>query len=321
MDAGSMRKRLAVLAGGVCLFVLSSVFWAREAEADVDINYREPDRGTVGTQVEIRGQILNAGATVIIDFGNTLHITDTPSDADGTFTAIFYVDSQSYGTKVITARVSEALGENPDTTTFFILPDLYYCYPQSGPVGELVTIMGRGFGTQTGTVTIAFGTQQTIATGVPNQNGTFSITFFVSTQTFGTKVITAQEINNPSIISTTTFFLRSKIYYLFPTSGTFGTTITIMGNGFPGTETGTVTIHFGITQSITSTVINNVNGTFSITFNVDTQPGGSCVITATGLSPYGTPLATSVFVILPEIIRVFPTQGTVSSIVTVKGRG
>ncbi|MEW6103154.1 MAG: hypothetical protein AB1630_04975, partial [bacterium] len=326
MEAGSIGKRLAVLAGGVCLFVLSSVFWAREAEGVVQIWYREPGSGSVGINVEIRGTVTdptNHGYDVAIDFGTHQTITQVGSDGgNGAFTANFIVSTQSYGTKIITARVvNPAVTEAPATTTFFILPNLYYCYPQSGPVGELVTIMGNGFGTQTGTVTIGFGTHQAITTAVPNQNGTFSITFFVDTQTFGTKVITARDINNALIISTTTFFLTSKIYFRAPPEGTFGTTITIMGNGFPGTETGMVTIHFGITQSITSVVIDNANGTFSATFIVDTQPGGSNVITASGWSLEGTPRATNVFYVLPEILNVSPDRGTVSSIVTVIGRG
>ncbi|HAW50244.1 TPA: hypothetical protein DCX16_04785, partial [bacterium] len=322
MEPSSFKKKLKVLAGGVCLFVISGIFAPREASG-LEIESITPGSGTVGITVTIKGTHTDAGFygnPIWGTFGTTYpaqNWTEVRNDPDeSTFTYTFNVDTQSYGTKVLTA--SEYDGSNIATTTFFILPNIYSCELPSGPVGYPVTIMGNGFGTTT--IRIDFGRSQTITTASGNNNGTFSLTFIVDTQTYGTKIITAYNADNLSIVDTTTFFITSKIYYLSPTSGTFGTTVTVLGSGY-GEQNSTVTIHFGLTQTITSVVIGNVNGTFSATFNVDTQPGGSNVITATGISDYGIPLATTVFVVLPEILSVSPERGTVSSIVTVEGRG
>ncbi|MEK9148557.1 MAG: hypothetical protein AAB267_00765, partial [Candidatus Desantisbacteria bacterium] len=306
MEGIGFRQKLVWLLSASALTLGIGLFVPNKAEA-LTITTMTIGSGTVGTVVTIEGTHTGPAyhSNVVCGTFGTSHVDDGGAGNESTFTFTFTVNTQSYGTKVIT--ISENDGTNIDTTTFFILPNLYSCNPLSGPVGTFVTIEGCGFGTEN--VSIDFGTHQTITTRQCSNyeifSGTFSATFLVSTQVFGTKVITARDSTNSEIKDTTTFFITSRIYSLFPTSGTFSQTVTIEGSGYRGNNS-TVTIHFGLTQTITSTLINNENGTFSITFVVDTQPGGSQVITAKGFSPDGTPEATTVFVVFPEILSVAP---------------
>ncbi|MBU1599159.1 T9SS type A sorting domain-containing protein, partial [bacterium] len=115
--------------------------------------------------------------------------------------AIFKVSAQTSGTKVITAQDTEG---NLATTTFFIIPFNISVSPSSGLAGIPVTIIGSGF-CDLKSVTISFGTHQTITTTQSSNNGTFSATFIVDTQTPGTKVITAKD--SEGNLATTVFIL------------------------------------------------------------------------------------------------------------------
>ncbi|MEW6006695.1 MAG: hypothetical protein AB1595_00850, partial [bacterium] len=104
MDAGgSIGKKIATLGAGVCLFVVSSVFWAREAEAAVGINFISPNKGPVGTLVTIKGDGGQSTNDILqVDFGTTQTITTAVVDGQGSFTFSFKVGTQPFGTKVIT---------------------------------------------------------------------------------------------------------------------------------------------------------------------------------------------------------------------------
>ena len=80
--------------------------------------------------------------------------------------------------------------------------------PSSGPVGCLVTIEGRSIATQT-QLFIHFGTHQTITTTQSSNLGTFSLTFLVNTQAYGTKIITASCPDG--LFATTGFYIPAVI--------------------------------------------------------------------------------------------------------------
>ena len=76
--------------------------------------------------------------------------------------------------------------------------------PTSGITGNSVAVEGIAFGLNK-EIFLSFDTHQTITTTQSNQNGTFSATFIVDTQTPGTKVITAQDSSGN--LATTVFIL------------------------------------------------------------------------------------------------------------------
>ncbi|MBU2462091.1 hypothetical protein KKH65_04360, partial [bacterium] len=320
MDSGSIKQKLGLLVAGVVLSV--GIFMPKGAES-MTLSTMTPNRGTVSISVILTGSMSstwNYGDKVWIDFGTSQTLVTATSDSgSGAFTINFNVNTQSYGTQYITVyHINEGPGdqENIVTTTFFILPNIYYSQPVSGPVGTLITIKGSGF-TKDSSVALEFGTSldtdlnASIDSG--NQFGTFSANFRVNTQFAGTKVITAIDASGRK--ATTIFIINPFIHCLDPPSATVGITVTIQGNGYGSGSL--VGIGFGTNQTITTTIAST-SGTFSTTFTVDTQPGGSQVITAKDADGN---LQTTVFWIKCKIYLVAPGSGYVEDTITIEASG
>ncbi|MFH0774615.1 MAG: right-handed parallel beta-helix repeat-containing protein, partial [bacterium] len=270
---------------------------------------RQPDQGSIGTTVTIEGIGYEAYGTITIDFGTHYTITTAIAKASGTFSTTFIVSTQSYSTKVITITTPYSL----ITTTFFITGAYFTrVNPLNGSVGTTVTVEGVGYETQ-GTITIHFGTHETITSTIASASGTFSTTFIVSTQGSGELAITAESQYQ---LSTTTFTIGfASINLLFPEEGSVGTTVTITGIGYK--KNGTITISFGSHLSITTT-LSSASGTFSTTFMIDTQSYSTKVITANSLWEFAT---TTFFITPAYLILLHPTEGSVGTTVTIEGVG
>ena len=190
------------------------------------------------------------------------------------------------------------------TTTFFIMSSNILVSPSSGLAGKEVTVCGSSFLGNRG-ITIDFGTNFTITTTQSSINGTFSVTFKVSVQPPGTKVMTAQDtLDN---LATTTFFIIPSNISVSPSSALAGKEITVCGSSF--FENSLVSISFGTHPTITTTQSSN-NGTFSATFIVDTQTIGTKVITAQDSEGN---LATTTFILLPPtFLKVVPSYNLIA---------
>ncbi|MEW6104243.1 MAG: right-handed parallel beta-helix repeat-containing protein [bacterium] len=79
-----------------------------------------PTSGQVGTMVEIKGQCFASNDQIRIDFGNHYTIATAIISPNGTFSTQFYTDTQSGGTKVITA--TDFYGNYATTIFFFLKP-------------------------------------------------------------------------------------------------------------------------------------------------------------------------------------------------------
>jgi len=86
------------------------------------ITFIIPSSGPIGTEVTIKGALSATQTLASISFGTHLTITTTMSSINGTFSATFIVDTQTSGTKVITATDTEG---NLATTTFILLPPTF----------------------------------------------------------------------------------------------------------------------------------------------------------------------------------------------------
>ncbi|MFH0775873.1 MAG: T9SS type A sorting domain-containing protein [bacterium] len=260
-----------------------------------------PSSGFTGTGITVCGSLFFGDREVIIDFSTNKTITTIQSSTNGTFSVTFLVPTQPAGTKVIIA--TDTFG-NKATTTFFIISQITQFNPSFGLIGTLVTIQGTGFSVQS--VSIHFGTHQTITTATANANGTFSTIFKVSAQPPGTKVITIQDtLGN---LATTTFFIILSNISVSPSSGLIGTKVTVQSSSF--FENSLVSISFGTHPTITTTQSSN-NGTFSATFIADTQTFGTVVITAKDESGN---LATASFLLKPKTsLLLAPESSSIAS--------
>ncbi|MFH0774152.1 MAG: right-handed parallel beta-helix repeat-containing protein [bacterium] len=173
--------------------------------------------------------------------------------------------------------------------------------PYSGPVGQIITVQGTGFGSNR-IVRIDFGTNKTIAITKSN-NGTFSLTFITSTQKAGSTMITVSTIGETF---TCLFRIISKIT-VFPTIGPIGALTTVQGTGFGNEQP--IRIDFGTNKTITTTT-STTNGTFKASFIINTQSQSSCLITAFGQSY----IETAIYKISYGSVTIFSPSGNITDV-------
>ncbi|MEK7813352.1 MAG: hypothetical protein AAB296_06285, partial [Candidatus Desantisbacteria bacterium] len=280
-----------------------------------NISLVQPSSGVVGREITVKGTGFIGGETGNIRFSRDTVVYNTidPVSSSGTFSVAFYVNTEPYGTKVITAWTGNE-NNSPDrtTSTFTIIANIIKLQPASGTVETAVTIEGTGFGT--GTVRIDFGTKETITTTIASAKGTFSVTFAVNTQEGGSRTITCYDLVNINNLNTTVFNIQGEITCGEPYNVGIGSIITVMGRGYKGT----VTIDFGTHISITTTIAGT-NGTFSTTFEVDQQVYiGTTVMTCTDDN---NSVDTSTFQVSANVQTVLPQSGRVGDEITVTGSG
>ncbi|MBI4778394.1 hypothetical protein HY792_05700, partial [Candidatus Desantisbacteria bacterium] len=262
-----------------------------------------PATGTVGTIVTISGTGYSANNNITVSFGTNTNIRQTTASVYGSFTCMFTVDTQAYGTTTIAAA-----GIATASNRFYILPEVYSVIPTSGTVGTVVTVLGTGYG-RNDNITVAFGTNTNIQTATADICGWFSTTWTVDTQVYGTTTIAAAGIAT----AYNRFVILPEVYSVTPTSGTVGTVVTVLGTGYGAGDS--ITVSFGTNANI-QTAAAGTNGSFTAAFTVDTQVYGTTTIAVTGVAT-----AYNRFYILPEIYSVTPTLGTVGTNVTIQGTG
>ncbi|MEW6609211.1 MAG: hypothetical protein AB1414_17500, partial [bacterium] len=226
-----------------------------------------PSSGTIGTIVKVTGVGFGQTEVIRIDFGLTKTITTSLTNARGSFSVAFTIDSQPTGLTTIKAvGVSSELSAYTyfnifePTTSIFIEPNL-------GSVGTIVTVIGDRFG-QNEEVAIDFGITKTIATAQTDGNGTFTATFTVDLQPgCGTLTVHAKGLNSGDEAEAY-FVMQARITLVSPTSGTVGSIVSVKGDGFHASEA--IAIDFGITQTITMTMSDYL-GQFSAIFTFETQ--------------------------------------------------
>ncbi|MEK7814060.1 MAG: hypothetical protein AAB296_09885, partial [Candidatus Desantisbacteria bacterium] len=292
-----------------------SAFSKKQVNIRAKLYLVTPNIGTVGTSVTVYGNGF-ATPTAKIDFGTTVSRVENVLVSDyGTLATSFTIDTQAFGTTTINAyhivNSQSQIAEN--SIIFKITGNILYVSPLSGTIGSTVEIAGNGFGTSK-TVTILFGTKVSIKQCSSEVNGSWTTSFTVDTQGFGTTTISASDTVNTLGAGTFTYLITAKLETPQPGSGTVGTTISLTGYGYGAG--GDVTISFGNNPNIKTVPASNA-GSWTTTFTIDVQKNGTTTITAAGAKG----LFTQTFVINPNIVSIQPTDGPIDTIVTVRGNG
>ncbi|MEK7812855.1 MAG: hypothetical protein AAB296_03760, partial [Candidatus Desantisbacteria bacterium] len=266
-----------------------------------------PSEGSVGTVVNIKGNGYKGLEAVDIDFGTTRFTIS--AGVSGDFSTVFTVDTQVFGRKTVLATGAAA---GSAASSFFIRAAIYNLTPTTGTIGTMVTVGGTGYAANDA-ITILFGTNNNIKTGVAQTNGSFETTFAVDTQSFGTATI--QATGASSEMALRRFFVSPQVYSIIPAAGSVGTNVTISGTGYAASET--ITVGFGTTANI-QTAATDIRGYFTTTFTVNTQKYGATVVKATGVMSAS---AEGTFFIQPSVYYVSPLAGTVGRQVEIRGTG
>jgi hypothetical protein len=263
-----------------------------------------PASGPWGTSVTIAGS--NFGATQgssTVTFGHNASAAVTSWSA--TSIVVIVPAATGAGGGAFTGPVVVAVGGVVSNgITFTVTPNISSLSPASGPTGSSVTILGGGFGAPQGTSTVTFNG----IVAIPTQWAQSGIVVPVpSGATTGNVVVTVGGVaSNASL-----FTVTPSITSLSPTSGPVGSSLTITGVNFGGTQ-GTSTVTFSGTAatatswSATSITVAVPNSLAINTFGVVVTVGGFASNTVN-------------FAVTPSITSLSPTTGVIGTPVTITG--
>jgi hypothetical protein len=269
-------------------------------------------QGPRNTPVTVTGTGFAANSNVGITFGGNT-VTTTPAivttDGFGSFTASFLVPASVAGATPVVA--TDASG-NTDSANFGVTVSSISLAPPSAKVGVTVTVSGSNF-IPNSPITIALdGTQ--VATTTATATGAIpgGVAFTVPAAPAGAHTVTATDSTNN--IATATLTITPNTL-LTPTSGPYGTSVSITGQGFAASST--ITVTFAGTQVATSptTLQTDNSGTFSGSFIVPSSSArAQQVISSDGTNSY-----TGTFTVITRAITLNPTSGSNGTTVTVTG--
>ncbi|MBS1559942.1 MAG: IPT/TIG domain-containing protein, partial [Bacteroidetes bacterium] len=284
--SNSNKGNYRVVVTGVCGTITSSS--ALLLVNPPTISNFSPSSGAIGTSVTITGagfdgttpsnntvKFNGVGATVTSSTSTSLTVT-VPAAISGNNTINVTVGGQT--------AVS--------ASSFSVIPTLSGFLPSSGIIGSTVTITGTGFdGTTVSNNTVKFGsTTATVSTATAT-----SLTVTVPAAISGSNTINVT-VGGQTATSATPFSVVPTISNFTPSSGAYGTPVTINGTGFDGTPPANNNVKFG---SISATVTVSTPTSLIVTVPVGAKSNTISVAvggqTATSATPFIVPLSFSNF--------------------------
>lgn len=264
-----------------------------------------PTSGIVGTQITVNGsgfQNTKGSSTVLLMnnvFNNTLNV-------------VSWSDSQI----VVTVPSNAATGDvsvtvngiqsNRDLLFTLPKPVMSAIFPNGGPIGTQVQILGSGFGATQGTSTLVIN-----GTNMPIVNWADTLI----TATIPTGVTSGSATLNVGGISTSQWFTVATTYVssFSPLAGPAGTSVTLTGSGF------------GASQGSNTILYNNVAITptsWSDTQIVANVPAGAASAYISVKIGSNTVSAQTQFVVKAVAVNsISPTNGPIGSQVQINGTG
>ncbi len=267
-----------------------------------------PSSGKVGTVASLSGSGFANNSIVTLKFDGS-NIGIAHASGTGVITSSITIPAGVLGSHAILATD----GTTSLTTGFTILPYIT-ATPTTGTIGTVVSVSGTGYSVSP--VTISYNRVSTGVTVTPNTVGSFSTTFTLAANPGGLHLILANDTSNN--VNSTAFTVSPQITSLTPTSGKFGDTITVTGNGFSATPS-SITINLNHTAVITGlSALSNGNIPTSTTFTVPQASHGLQSVTGTD-DITTTPSVT--FTDAVPVTSTSPTTGPHSTVITLTGNG
>lgn len=240
----------------------------------------KPDKGTVGTSVEIIGTDFFSDEDIAINYDEIdldIDSGDTKTDSSGEFTAYITIPKSTAGIHHVTVIQLE----NEVVAEFSVEPDVTI-NPTSGESDTRVTILGTGFGRRENVV-IYFSASE-VAKIPTDRLGDFVATFSVPKFTAGLYEI---EIDDGENIQTTKFTIISPPKLPIPKppimpavieinrlAGNVGAEIVVSGTGF--VKDGTVTIEYD--NELVASTTTNASGIFLTSFHIPISAHGDHIM-------------------------------------------
>jgi len=191
--------------------------------------------------------------------------------------------------------------------------------PASGAVGTMVTLTGTNFESYKGdSLSIFFNGVEIITSPVTvPDNGRLETSFEVPGNTVPGQAILNVIGPLGSTLATTTFMVEAAEIWTNVGNGIVGTEVTIMARGFYVNKMVAFYYQHSDVTTLLGTAAASATGECSLDFIVPPGFAGAHQIKAE--NEIGN-LATTIFEVIPSV-TVFPAQGAVDDIISVKGRG
>jgi len=297
--------KVKVFAPALGLALLLALCFAAPAQAAG----MTPAAGVVGTTVTISE--LTAGSYAIKWDGVEIKQGILPGGGSVTFTV-----PDAYGGNH-TATVENPVGTPVFSASFSVLPSIGI-NPNSGVIGDSVTVEGKGFAATESSIKVTYdGTD--VKTGVSaDSKGSWSTTFAVPSSARGSHTVDASgSTTKAGDVPDVTLTVSPKIT-LSPASGDVGTSVSVSGTGF-GKDEGGIRVTYDGTDAKTGASADS-KGSWNVTFVVPNSIKGVHTIDASGASTKADEIPDVTFIV-SSAVRIKPNSGYVGDSITVDGCG
>ncbi len=270
-------------------------------------------KGPVGSKVRITGAGFGNREDIRVEYdGNGVDIDsgDRETSSAGGFECTILIHKSTAGDHTITVIGIES--NIKAQSTFTVEPEITIS-PESGTIGDTVSINGTGFGNR-----VDFSLSFADARGVTSRttgDGSFETTFAVPIMGPGSYTITIADVYGNE--AEARFTIAATSISLSATTGNVGTGVTISGTGFQANKP--ISITFDAEK--VGTVTTDGYGKFSAAFNVPVHPADTYTVRASD----GTNADKASFTILTSAsispVTSTASPGSVGTVLTISGVG
>ena len=270
------------------------------------------NQGPKNTPITVLGTGFAANSNIGITFGgNTVSTTPiiVTTDGYGSFTAMFNVPPSTAGANTVIA--TDASG-NSNSASFTVTVASISLAPTSAKVGATVTVSGSNFIANAPINVLFDGTQVAATTSTNTGSIPAGITFTISATPAGAHVVTCTDSTNN--IATATLTVTPNTIFS-PTSGPYGTSVSVIGQGFATSSTAIVSFNGANVATSPSLLQTDNLGSFSGSFIVPSSSAGAKpVLVSDGTNSYS-----GTFNVIPRAITLNPASGPNGASVTITG--
>jgi hypothetical protein len=309
---------------GIHNVYLTDNAYAERAKAEFEVFPSakiDPEEGPVDTEVTLNGYGFAASQDVRVNLfqGEVKKGEEktAKADAKGSWTVLYTIPRTPAGGYTFEIEAKEGtVWVNWASKYFEVLPKIAIT-PNSGTVGQTVTIAGTGFGSEEDNIQVTFDGEVRKEDIYADVDGSWTATITVPIRTVDRYIIDASgSVTRARNVEDVTFTLVAGIW-VDPISGYVGDTITVTGGGFVPEETG-IRVSFDGAVVPTGTITADINGSWESSFVLPASAYGSHTVSASGQT---TAAVTTTLSTKARIVELSPVEGAPGDSISLTGDG
>jgi len=272
--------------------------------------------GVPGTEVTVYGHDFRDDALVDLYYDGKIIATDR-TNSKGDFTIPFTIPEGCTGHYEVKAKLPYT-----EVHTYFTVKPGLTVSPEKGPVGTTVTVEGRGFAKNEGSIELMYylnGDYKTVEGRITaDARGSWETSFQIPLSTKGEHKLDAEgDESRLYEVEDATFKVTPDIS-IDKSAGIVGESINMTGSRFANNERG-IQILFD-DQAVVTDIKANTAGDWEASFEVPEMPAGEYSVTAEGEHTEKEDTIELSFEIKPDIV-LSADEGYVGMDLTITGRG